>query len=55
MNTSHWMMKEEEGRHITAINAFNVVKKRVQDLKTKLAEANRDKKSAKATLEGVER
>ena len=49
------MMKEEERRHTAAINAFNMVEKRVQDLKNKLAEADRDKKSAEATLEGVER
>ena len=49
------MMKEEKRRHTAAINAFNMVEKRVQDLKNKLAEADRDKKSAEATLEGVER
>ena len=48
------MMKEEEGRRIVA-NAFNVAEKKVQELKNKLAEAERDKKSVEAALEGVER
>ena len=49
------MMKEEKGRCIAAVDAFNVAKKRVQELKNKLVEAKRDKKSAEAALEGVER
>ena len=55
LNSSHWMIKEKEGRRIVAIDAFNMAKKRIQELKNKLAEANRDKKSAKAALEGAER
>ena len=29
VNNSHWMMKEEEGRRITVVDAFNVAEKRV--------------------------
>ena len=55
MNNSDQMMKEEEGRHIAAVDAFNVAEERVQELKNKLAKAERDKKSTEAALEGVER
>ena len=48
------MIKEEEGRHIAAVDAFNVVEKKIQELKNKLAKAEWDKKSAKPTLEGAE-
>ena len=34
---------------------FNVADKRIQELKNKLTEAEREKKSAKAALEGAER
>jgi len=44
VNSSHRMMKKEEGRRITAVDAFNVVEKRIQELKNKLAKAERDKK-----------
>ena len=27
VNSSHWQMKEEEGRRIAAVDAFNVVEK----------------------------
>ena len=46
-------MKEEEGL-IPAMKAFNLAKQRVKDLNAKLTEAIREKKSAKATLEGAE-
>ena len=48
-------MKEEEGRRIAAVDAFNVAEKRVQELKNKLAKAKRDKKSAETTLEWAKR
>ena len=44
-NNSHWPMKEEEGSNITAVDAFNVADKRIQEMTTKLNEANRAKKS----------
>ena len=54
-NNSHRQMKEEEGRRITVVDAFNVAGKRIQELTTKLNEANRAKKSVEATLQGVKR
>ncbi|XP_075656328.1 uncharacterized protein LOC142626388 [Castanea sativa] len=55
VNSSHRQMKEEKGRRITAMDAFNVAKKRTQELNNKLTVADRDKKSAESALEGVER
>ena len=55
LNFSHWQMKEEEGKRIAAMDAFNVAKKRIQELKNKLTKAERDKNSAEAALEGAER
>ena len=51
VNSSHWMMKEEEGRRIAVVDAFIMAEKRVQELKNKLAKAKRDKKSAETALE----
>ena len=55
VNFSHKQMKEEEGRRIAVVDAFNVVENKIQELTTKLNEANRDKKHAEASLLGVER
>ncbi|KAK9984147.1 hypothetical protein SO802_033672 [Lithocarpus litseifolius] len=55
VNFSHRRIKEKEGRHIAAMDAFNVAEKKIQELTIKLNEANRDKKSAEATLQGDER
>ncbi|XP_030938492.1 tropomyosin alpha-1 chain-like [Quercus lobata] len=55
VNFSHRQMKEEERRCITAVDAFNVVEKKIQKLTTKLNEADKDKKSAEATLQVAER
>ena len=48
-------MKDEEGRCIAAMKAFELTEKKSKDLTTKLVEADWDKKSAKVVLEGVER
>ena len=40
-------MKEEEGRRIAAVEAFHVAEKSNQELKSKLIEAERDKKVLK--------
>ena len=48
-------MKEEEGRRIAAVEAFHVAEKSNQELKSKLIEAERDKKSAEADLDSAER
>ena len=48
-------MKEEEGRRIAVVEAFNMANKRINELKNKLTEAERDKKNAKAALDNAER
>ena len=48
-------MKEEERRCVAFVKAFELVEKNSQDLNAKLVEANQDKKSAEAILDGVER
>ena len=55
VNTSHRMMKDEEARHIATMEAFRVVDKKSQESTTKLTEAERDRKSAKAALDGAEK
>ena len=50
----HKVMKEEEGRRLAAVKAFELAKKS-QDLTAKLVEADWDKKSAEAALDEVER
>ena len=54
VNYSHRKM-EEERRRIVAVNAFHVVEKSVQDLKAKLIEEARERKSAASALDSVER
>ena len=49
------MMKDEETQHIATVEAFRVANKKSQELTTKLTEADREKKSVKAALSGVER
>lgn len=48
--SSHWQMKEEEGRRIATMDAFNVVDKRIHKLAIKPNEANKDKKGTEVTL-----
>lgn len=55
VNSSHRMMKEEKAKCIATMEAFRVVEKKSQQLTTKLTEAERDKRSAEAILDGVER
>ena len=55
VNFSYRQMKEEEGRRIMTVDAFNMAKKKIQELTIKLNKANKDKKSAKATLQVAER
>ena len=50
VNFSHRQMKEEEGRRIMAMDAFNVAEKKIQQLTMKLNEANKDKKSTEVAL-----
>ena len=44
VNSSHCMYKEEEGRRIAAMEAFQVAEKSNHDLKAKLIEAEKEKK-----------
>ena len=48
-------MKEDEGRRIAVVKAFEIAEKKSQDLNAKLLEAERDKKSIEAALDVVER
>ena len=54
-NYYHLQMKEEEGRRNATMEAFNLAEKRINEMKNKLFEVERDKKSAKAALESVKR
>ena len=48
-------MKDEEGRRIATMKAFSLVEKRIQELNNQLTEADRERKSVKATLHVVEK
>ena len=54
-NNSYRQIKEEEGRCIATVDAFIFSEKRIQNLNTKLTEANREKKKAKVALQGAKR
>jgi len=55
VNYSHRKMKEEEGRRITTMDAFHMAEKNNQELKSKLLEEEKERKSAAAALDNVER
>ena len=55
VSSSHHMYKKEEGRQIAAVKAFQVVEKSNQDLKAKLIEEKRERKSTAAALDNIER
>ena len=48
-------MKDEEGKHIVVVEAFNVVEKRVKKLNAKLTEVKWEKKNTEVALERAER
>ena len=48
-------MKEEEGRHIVAMEAFQVVDKSLQELKKRLQEEEKERKYVAAALESAEK
>ena len=52
-NYCHRQMKEEEGRHNAAVEAFQVAEKSFKE--TKLLEEEKERKSAIAALEGAEK
>ena len=55
VNISHQKMKEEEGRRIAAMDAFHVAEKSNQELKNKLLDEERERKSAAIALDGAKR
>ena len=55
VNYSHSKMKEEKGRRIAAVNAFHVAKKNNKELKIKLQEEEKERKSFTTALDTVER
>ena len=55
MNITHRQMKDEENKHIAAIEAFIMAEKRVKEFNAKLTEVEREKKSTETALEGAER
>ena len=55
MNNSHQIMKDEEARSITVVEVFRVADRKAQEMTTKLTEAKREKKSAKAALDRAEK
>ena len=55
VNYSHQKMKEEKGRRIVAVDAFHLVEKSIQELKSKLTEEERERKSVAVALDITER
>ena len=55
MDYSHGQFKSEEGRRITAVEAFTVAEKGLKKLKIQLSQSENERKSVAAALEGVER
>ena len=55
VNYSHHKMKEEEGRRIAAVEAFQVAEKSVKELKTRLQEEEKERKSTTTALDTAER
>ena len=55
MNFSHRRMKEEEGKRIVAVDAFQVAEKSNKDLKAKLVELEKERKYVATALDNVEK
>ena len=49
------MMKAEETQHIATVEAFRVANKKSQELTTKLAKAEKDRKSVEVVLDEAEK
>ena len=54
-NYCHQHMKKEEGRRNATVKAFNMAEKRINEMKSKMAEVERDKKSAEAALDNAKK
>ena len=46
---------KKEGRQITAVDAFHMAEKSIQELKSKLIKEERERKSAATALDSAER
>ena len=55
MDDAHAQLKDEEARRVVAVQTLAIVEKRIKDLVTKLARADRERKCAEAALAGVEK
>ena len=55
VESSHRKMKEEEGWRTVAVDGFHVAEKSNKELKVKLNEEIRERKSAMAALENAEK
>ena len=55
VNYSQRRMKEEEGRRIAAMDAFHIAEKSNQELKSKLQEEEKERKSITAALNTMEK
>lgn len=55
MDYSHQQYKSEVGRRIATMEAFNMSKKSLKELKIQLSQSENERKSAVAALEGAER
>ena len=53
--SSHRAIKEEEGKSIVAMKAFELAEKKSENLNAKLVEADQDKKSTETTLDMAKR
>ena len=55
VNNSYSKMKEEEGRRIAVVDTFHVAEKSNNELKIKLQEEEKERKSVTTALDTVER
>ena len=55
VNYFHRKMKEEKGKRIAAVDAFHMAEKRNQELKSKLQEEEKERKSVTIALNTVEK
>lgn len=55
VNHAHSKLKDKEARLVSAVKNLAIAEKKIKDLDTKLAEADRERKSAEAALAGAEK
>ena len=54
-NSCYQQLDDERKRRVTAVQSFNITNQSIEDLRKKLAEEEKVRKSADSALEGVER